>query len=234
MRKLLQLLAIIAFITGIVSCQKEFEIQGLPATNTSPTTPDSSSTPGNNNGSNSTGNYQPLTKDSYWKYKDSASGTIYTQTATAVTRTIEGRNFTAFKSTNGGADTVYFSTDSHNYYMYAAVSSANSSGAFLMHYLNDTVPVGKGWEYVAGEGNGLQATVTATVIEKGISLVVNNVNYTNVIHTNLVFSYEMLGPISNYDIYVAKDIGIIKLQTKGVGLTAGVEITSYLTEYKIK
>ncbi len=226
MRKSLRFLLIVIFITGMVSCQKEFAIEDLPA-GTTPST--------GNNGSDSKDSYQPLSKDSYWKYKDSLTGTITTQTATAITKTFDNRTYTAIANSDGtNTDTIYSANNLISYYSYGEVGNGSSSGSFLFHYLNDTVPVGQSWEYLAGQGNGIDVHIKATVIKKGMSVTVNNFNYTNVVHTDLELSYDMIGPVIKYEFYVAKGVGIIKVRSRGVGLTQGFESCTDLIEYKIK
>jgi hypothetical protein len=217
---LLPLICIILF-----SCQKEITDPN-PQTETG------------ENGNPDTGTYLPLTKDTYWKYKDSASGAFTTLQVLDIKKVINGRTYTAVLGTDPmQTDTFYMTQQNRDYYNYAAVDNGTSSGTFLFHYLNDTAAVGRSWEYQAGQGNGVPAFFKTTIVERNLTRTVNNATYYDVIHTRMELSYDMSGqrtPAGSYEYYIAKDVGIIQVKTS-IGLF-GFEMiaSSDLVEYEIK
>jgi hypothetical protein len=226
--QLFLLLCILAFI----SCQKQFEISDSTQGGTG-SGGGTGTTPGTTSGA-----YQAYTKGSYWKYKDSATGGFTTMTATDKTKTINGRNYTAFLQANATqSDTAYYANENHDYYNYFDVKSNTSGATMLLHYLNDTATVGRSWQYAAGQGNGFAAYIRTTTLEKNISLTVNGKTYNNVIHTNLDLMYDVLGTLdkwASYEYYVAKDVGLIRLRTTISTLGLSVVSTLDLVEYQIK
>jgi hypothetical protein len=168
---------------------------------------------GNNNNNPTGGAYQPLTSASWWKYKDSSTGTQSTTTITAVSKTFNGIAYKAITSGNG--DTAYQGVKGPNYYMRIAGVSPNTGAPYdlTLNYLNDTASVGYTWQHNAGQGNGFAAITYTTILEKGLTMTVEGKTYTNVIHTFIDFQYDIAGsnmPYAEYEFYIAKDIGIIK------------------------
>ena len=214
MRKFIPVLLCICSSIFFFSCQKEIDF-------TDPSQ-------GNNGGTGSGGNggtgsasdsYYPLTKDSWWKYKDSLTGTVTDGKAISRTKTINGIVYTAIVPVTAPAtDTAWFAAPRPNYYItQKGVSPSGNSFDITFHYLNDTASVGYNWQYNAGQGNGFTAFIKTTIMEKNINMTVAGKNYTNVIHTRLVLSYDVLGTITDfgvYDYYTAKGIGIIKIGTE--------------------
>jgi len=181
--------------------------------------------------------YLPLTSGTYWKLKDSASGTIQTNTVTAVTKTINNIVFTAVAN-DQSADTAYMANDGNNYYLYENVIAPNgNSAAVLLHYLNDSASVRQNWQYAAGSGNGYTINIKGEVIEKGVSINLNNKTYANVIHTRLHMSFDVLGTIVDvgyYDFYVAKGIGIVQVRTHLDFMGTTIQSLISLVDYHIR
>lgn len=214
-----------------VSCQKEI---------------DSPAPSGGNNGgtggtpSISSGSYYPLTKDSWWKYKDSLTGTVTEGKVVANTRTAGGIQYTAIVPISTPAtDTAWFASLSPNYYSYYNVISPQGVPVeILLHYLNDTASVGYSWKYTAGSGNGFTAYVTTTIAEKLASMTVVGKTYKDVIHTTLDLSYDIFGSemdMGRYDYFTAKGVGIIKIRSglSFMGQTV-IETSADLIDYSIK
>lgn len=213
---------------GLISCQKEIGFDD-PITN-----------PGTGN---TLTTYQPITAGSYWKYRDTATNAIQTMTATNAFKTFDGRSYNIQLRTpalGNSSDTAYYSNSAPNYYVYVQ-GQGQATGApvqMLFHYLNDTAAVGSSWNYVAGQGNGFTASITTTILERNISVVVDTTTYTNVIHTKLNLSYNMMGmnmDMGEYHYYAAKNIGIVKLgsilSVNGIPFMAQ---TQELVEYHIQ
>jgi hypothetical protein len=192
------------FSLMVFSCQQEID----PSIITNPG--------GGNNGGGNTGNYAPLSPGSWWKYKDSASGTMNTMTALNLTKTINGILYRAVKSSTGPAiDTAYQAAPAPNYYYTQKGNSPNTGAPYdlLFNYLNDTASVGFNWTYSSGQGNGFTAISKTTIIEKNITVTVAGITYPNVIHTRLDFAYDIFGTVIDfavYDYYVAKNVGIVR------------------------
>jgi hypothetical protein len=222
MRALLRTILVISVSIGFFSCQKEISID----------------TPVGNSGS-AGGNYQPLSAGSFWTYKDSATGSIRTITATNTTKTISGRLYTALLSTPAvSADTAFQAVDGANYFLTAEGSGPNTGAPFniTFHYLNDTAAVGTTWRYNAGSGNGFTAYINTTIAERNIAHTVNGKAYNDVIHTHLEIEYDIFGTLMNfgtYEYYNAKGIGCIQTISTFDGMGATYRIQSDLIDYSI-
>jgi hypothetical protein len=211
-------------LVALSSCQKEVTDPNLESSN------------------GDTGNtaitFLPLTKNTYWKYQDSASGDVTTMTVLDQTKTINGRLFTAVLGSNSiQADTVYMAKQDHDYFTYAEVNNGTSSGTLLFHFLNDTAAVGQSWEYLAGQGNGFTAYFKTTVVERSLSRTVHGKTYTNVIHTTMELSYDIGGQrlsAGTYDYFTAQDVGIIQSKAN-LGMSGfDMTVSSDLIDYQIK
>lgn len=226
---LLLLLLCIAF--AFASCQKDPDIT-LP--------PDSTNGGSGGGGSTSNDSYYPLTKDSWWKYKDSLTGTVSDGKAVARTKTAGGIQFTAIvPMSRPSTDTTWFAAPRPNYYCYyKGISPSGATIDILFHYLNDTASAGYSWRYNAGSGNGFTAFVTTTIVEKLSSMTVAGKTHKSVIHSRLALSYDMLGSIMDmgtYDFFTAKGVGIIKVRSdlSFMGQTL-MKTSSDLVDYSIK
>ncbi len=154
------------FISSLffISCQKEVDatIPGTPGGG-------SSSGSGSTGGSTTSGTYFPLTNGTWWKYKDSTTGTVSTTTVTNVKKTINGIAYTAALSGNATqSDTGWAADAKPHYYTSAIGTAAGGQGYdFTFSFLNDTASVGYNWMYNAGQGNGFTASTKTTIIAKG-------------------------------------------------------------------
>jgi hypothetical protein len=237
MKKILILLPFAAII--LFSCQKEID-PGILGT-TAGGTPGGGGSGGTGGGTGSTStSYHPTTVGSYWKYKDSADGTIMTNTMIAQTLTNNGITFRGMRSTSPTVtDTVNVASPQPQYYYYEAGLSPNSGASFdlLFNYLNDTASVGYTWQYTAGQGNGFTASLKGTIVERNISVTVQGKTYTNVIHSHLDMSYNIFGvsmDVGYYDYFVAKGVGIVRMRSGVDAFGTVSSICSDLTEYHIQ
>jgi hypothetical protein len=234
----------IAALSGFIgSCSKEKSIDTTQNTGSNTGGNGNGNGAGNGGGQNGTDTYQPMSKDSYWKYKTTGYYSLEnTTTSTGTQKTIDGINYTIFNSVNTGqpAGQALFGIKDHNYYSYAeGVSPQGGSFNVSYLYLNDTASVGYSWQHVAGQGNGFAALTPGTIVEKGLSMTVSGKNYSDVIHSRIELQYAIPGidtlSYFTYDYYVAKNVGVIKLIATGDPLLAnGATTTTELTEYTIK
>jgi hypothetical protein len=136
-------------------------------------------------------------------------------------------------------DTAWIASPKPNYYLYAKGISPNTGASYdvTFHYLNDTASVGYNWQYLAGQGNGFTAYIQTIIVERNISMTVAGKSFTNVTHTRLIWSYDILGTVMevmSYDYFIAKDVGIIKVRSEGLNLLSGFKACSDLIDYSIK
>jgi hypothetical protein len=237
MKKLIPLLICFCSSVFFFSCQKEISFTDPSQTNNGGT---GSGGNGGGSGSANGNTFCPLTKDTWWKYKDSLSGMLTDGKVTDRTKTIGGILYTGIVPITAPAtDTSWMAAPRPNYYItQKGVSPAGNPYNVLFHYLNDTASVGYSWRYNAGHGNGFIAYVRTTIVEKNITMTVAGKNYTNVTHTRLDLSYDLLGTIEDfgsYDYYIAKGIGIIKIRTElsmfGIPI---MQTSADLLDYSIK
>lgn len=218
-------LSLVAIIVLLSSCQKD----------------KSDDNPG---GGSTQDTYQPLTKGSYWKYKQ--TGTFAGENTIIVTgnkKTMDGIEYVLLEGNNGGGTTgsAYYGVKGNNYYLRAAGVSPNSGAAFDLTqlYLNDKEAAGFTWDFEGGQGNGFAAKIPGKIVERDLSMTVQGKTYKNVIHTQVNLKYDIFGvdvmSFMFYDYYVAKGVGIIKIVSEGdPDMAPGVDAVSELVEYSIK
>jgi len=183
------------------------------------------------------GSYQPTTSGSYWIYKSITAGV--TDTTKSVidgnTATFDGVKYyegIAYYQNQSVIDTSYLSKENHVYINYAIAAGQ----VIKLYYLNDNIAVGQGWTSPindSGELNGIPGQFVGSIIEKGISKTVEGKTYKNVIHSRVMLQYDYGSGFETaitYDNYCAQNIGIIEVDTQGLGIT-GVET---LLSYSIK
>lgn len=233
MRKLFSVALLLATSLFLFSCQKEIEpLDPLQSNN---------GNSGSSGGSAASANsYFPLTAGSWWKYKDSLTGTTSVGTVTSRTKSINNILYTALVSVMGTqSDTSWAASPQPNYYMTAkGVSPSGGSYDILFHYLNDTASVGYHWEYNAGNGNGFTALIKTTIIAKNLTMTVAGKTYNNVIQTRLDLTYDVLGSpmdFGYYTYFIAKGVGVIKVRSdlSMMGIPI-LQTSSDLIEYSIK
>lgn len=208
-------IALYAVIVLFTSCQKEITGDIIPK---------------------GTDTYQPVTLNSYWKYKDSATGVISTTTSLNTTKVIDNKTYYVFKSESAGqpAQESYIRISNN---LYAVFGSLNNFGTIELIYLYDNKPPGFTWSYIAGIVNGFPAKINGKIIATDISKTVNGKNYTNVIHTQFNLEYDLGAGYQRfavYDYYVAKNIGIIRAETDINASGSVYKTVSELLDYSIK
>lgn len=224
---------------AMVSCSKEKSVDTSNGTGSGTGSGTDTGTGTGGTGSTSY-TYQPVTTNSYWKYKYTAgytgesSGSISGKTVT--------NNGVVYYEISSAVNTTaksYYGIKDRNYYMKAAGVSP-STGApvdLYIHYLNDTASVGYTWNTDAGSGNGFKAYIDGEIKERDLTLTVQGKTYKEVIHSSVVLSYDILGTIMSfggYEFYVAKNIGVVKLESIVGFPGASTTIVQELVDYTIK
>lgn len=158
--------------------------------------------------------YFPLTTGSEWTY----GGTISSYyKVTGSTATKFGRTYKEFYSTNASSSTPYSSYYAHEngIYYYVFKGSLTQESEYII--LKDNVNIGDSWDNNVAAGSGINK-YQVKVVEKGISLTVNGIQFNNVIHTETTLS----GTVTNN--YYAPGVGQIKITQ---GSTTVKELLSY-------
>ena len=179
--------------------------------------------------------YQPLKANSQWLYVVFSEGfddngqpvsdTVLAQTVlTGQTELIDNKlyyNYNVIASTDTGirgSEIKYFGVINHTYST-RDFSRVPGQGSEIL-YLNDTTKVGGVWQQPFFAGDipvNAQALLYGTVVEKDIAFSVQGTEYKNVIHTRLDIVMNTDGQLETYgtyNYYVARDIGIIRIDTQ--------------------
>ena len=219
------------FVTG---CQKEIDFTDGAGAGSG-----TGGGSGNGGGGSTSGaSFCPTTPGTWWKYKDSVSGAISTQTIQNTTKTKNGILYSAV-TVSGRSDTGWYASPRPGYYLSQAGTDPGTGASYdaTFHYLNDTAAVGYSWEYVEGQGNGFAADMKTTIVEKGLTMTVGGKSYKEVTHTTMELSYDlgfMVLDAALYDFYVAKGVGIIKIRTNIDALGTTLQTCSDLVDHSIK
>jgi hypothetical protein len=194
--------------------------------------------------------YLPETYGSTWRYRDS----IYHDNADSTTPngikidtlslTING-NTTDFNglicynavmsSVKNGPGMVYFHAQQHNL---GLIESAPPFGLTDFDLLVDNAAVGFTWMSIPTQNrllNGYPVKSINTIKEKNITKVVGGITFTQVVHTTANFQVNVDGRgfrnIAYYDIYLAKNIGLIEKDSYVYG---NLNETETIIDYVIK
>lgn len=194
--------------------------------------------------SSSGSSFLPAKKDTYLKMKVIMSGypdRISTLVSTGQKTTLDGVDFTTWKEQESGQEQQFGYKDHDIYTRIKAVSP--NTGALVdvnFIYLNDTASVGYKWTRAAGFGGSFSAKMPGEIIEKNITKDVQGKTYKDVTHTRVDLTYVIPGygdlTLAEYDFYIAKNIGVIKIDSKTFDEYGDVDVTavSDLIEYSIK
>ncbi|MGZ3752484.1 MAG: hypothetical protein ACXVB0_25075 [Mucilaginibacter sp.] len=183
--------------------------------------------------------YLPVSSGSHWTYKDVVNGTTFTSTITitGATTVFNGKTYYNISgtSTKNGPSTGYFYTGNHSYVERAPLAAASTTVELQLG--NDSQPAGYSWTTTPtddGYINGVAAQTINTIMEKDITKTVNGKTFNNVIHTQLDLQYDFgagFESIAVYDVYLAKGVGMIQIETSTSGTLYESET---LTNYTIK
>lgn len=198
--------------------------------------------------------YFPLSANSFWTYDSdlSAPDSLYYLSSSS---TLIGGIPYRYLSYGGGAvgvtpvDSIAYRKTGNDYFEnnytdYYATFYFDVATYTDLPFLKENAPTGTSWstpEFIGTTTNGT-TTVTAkvmytfTITNANTSVLVNGVNYVNVIHV----SWKSKENINNagytdaivYESYYAKGIGLVKF-TGDVPLAPGIEVTNLLRYYKV-
>lgn len=162
---------------------------------------------------------------SSWNYQqiDSSGATPkttnYTITSTANDTTINTRKYHVYNYSYGGSQ--YLSNSANEYYQFDSIPVTGGSYVERL-YLKDNVSVGTTWSQnfnlnIPQSPIPVSLMVTNKLVEKGISMSVNGVSYSDVIHVSTSLS-SVLFPAnaftSSVDSYYAPKVGLIENNSK--------------------
>ena len=191
---------------------------------------------------NSMGTYMPVTKGTTWTYVESSTldGTELTRTSTCTGRSIKkgDENYFELISKNQGSplsDTSYISSSNNKYVMYG--HAASTDDILKIDFLHSDATKDVEWvssASLSGSVNGIDGRIVGVVKEKGMTIKVKGKEYKNVIHSFLELQYDYYNgweTFAYYDVYTAKGIGIVKIDTRmdaiGITMTFKSELKSY-------
>ena len=201
----------------------------------------------------STGDYWPTAVNNEWVYK--RNGVIQEPMRFIGTETIGGKIYYKFNnfftsSTEGtvqGAQETTYINKLNGVYSTRTVVVSNIAGfGFTISpietiLLKDYLAQGETWtqqipQIITYNIPGvppmtMEINTVGTIEEKGISLTVNNVNYTDVIKVKLIMTTSALGqsevPVTNY-YWFAKNHGLIKYKNLVEGMNYDSELISHV------
>lgn len=175
--------------------------------------------------------YQPVNKDTYWKYDNNAKLTSGTsvRTMTGESAVLNGKTYYKFTvaNSNGSTQFGWYGQINGNYFLYEDIPGI---GGFETLYLKENATVGETWANDAANNGATFHRVSGKIIEKNIDHVVGGKTYNNVIHTRLITQYKAASAsvytdVQTLDYYVAKGIGIIEA-TESTG-ASGIRVLEY-------
>ncbi len=123
-------------------------------------------------GADGGGNFQPKSKNSYWKYKTTGSLNYEaTNTSTGQARTVNGITgivYTEYQYCSGWNNRRGVRYQRPQLLHDPKGDLPNSGATFDLSflYLNDTASIGYAWRHDAGQANGIQAIFEGRIVEK--------------------------------------------------------------------
>jgi hypothetical protein len=189
--------------------------------------------------------YQPINKGTSWTFKQTTTDNLshvevatQTTTITGDTKTFNNKLYYVGLSTSDTlSGNAYYSYNNGDYRYRTAILGTDIIIEYL--YLKDNATIGQIWTAPVtdnGTVNTIPAQIIGDVEEKGISKTVSGKEFANVIHTKILFQYNVTGAFETYqviDFYVAKGVGIIEMDTN-VSQPYISHSTLALTDYTIK
>ncbi|MEP7111529.1 MAG: hypothetical protein ABI760_26275, partial [Ferruginibacter sp.] len=142
--------------------------------------------------------YMSLTSGSTWNYELidilPAITTPFSINSTSNDSTINGKSYHVY-SNNSGSGNEYYNITGNEYYNFRKLPLALGGSSVENIYLKDNVAAGDSWSQsypIMVSGIALNAALTNTITEKGISKTVKGVTYNNVIHviTTIAVSFS--------------------------------------------
>lgn len=188
---------------------------------------------GSGGGGTASGDYFPLTQNSFWTYDDGA-GSDTLKTTVSGTSSVGGKTYQRFISTYESGppnDTAFYRKDNTTGFYYMVVDTSVFSGlvtfsqsALDVLFLKNSLTTNATWNSdFNGKVQGQNVTVRFkfTCANANASLTANGVNYTNVYHITSVIQAGAAGIFNDIstpqDFYYAKGIGLIKISDQFFG-----------------
>jgi len=193
--------------------------------------------------------YMSLTSGSSWQYSlvnnISATTTNYSLTSTSRDSAINGRSYHVFINSTAG-NSEYYLISGNDYYTFRTLGIALGNAQFENLYLKDNSSVGTTWTQtinltVPGVPIPVPVTLTYTIMETGISRMVNSIAYTDVIHLKTAISSSLVPAASlttNINNYYARKYGMIEstniLNLNYMGIVQNTDTKTILLSADIK
>lgn len=203
-----------------------------------------------NNNKPTTATYLNTNAGSTWNYHtvDSSGATPtsadYTLTSGSQDTTLNNKKYHIYAISSGGSQ--YMNLTGNSYYQYDSVP-VPGGGKIERLYLEDNAAVNQTWNQsftlnsIPNSPVAIPLTVTNTVVEKGISRMVNGVNYSNVIHISTNLSSSLVPSAaftSAIDSYYAPNYGLIESKTivhlNYLGITENANMATQLMSATLK
>ena len=192
--------------------------------------------------------YMSVTAGSTWNYEltdNSATAPViklYTVTSTNRDSTINTEAYHVFTNSESGNE--YYYIDGNDYYNFRSLPAALGGANVENIYLKDNVSASNGWPQaypITVNGISTTATVTNTITAKGLTKVVNNISYTDVIQvttTIAVVGVPAASLTTDIQSFYAPKWGMIqsinKIKINYLGLSSNVDQTTILKSADIK
>ena len=224
------IIAILAISAATISCKKD-------STTTPPVT--------------DTSKYMSYTANSTWDYtvtnNITATTLNYTITSTNRDSTINGKAYHVFTNSTGSAN-EYYNVTGNDYYTFQSLPTTLGGTPIENIYLKDNAAANTSWDQsysINVSGIPLTVKITNTITEKGISMTVNSIVYTDVIHVTTTLQVSALGtPLpagavtTDIQTYYAKKYGTIqsknKITVNYAGLNDKIDEVTILKQAVIK
>lgn len=193
--------------------------------------------------------YLTTSANSTWNYQQidnipPQAVTNYTISSTNRDTTINGKIYHIYSDSDGG--NTYLNVTGHDYYQYDSLPLGPGSGVFERLFLKDDIAVGGTWAQtltvdIPSLPIPIPITITNTVLEKGISRTVNNIEYKNVIVVSSNISSALIPAASlttNISSYYAPKFGLIEnsnvVELDFQGITESLDIQTKLLSSDLK
>jgi len=179
------------------------------------------------------GDYFPVTQNSYWTYDDGA-GSDTIKTTVSGTATVGGKNYQRFITTyelGPPNDTAFYRKDDATGFYYTVVDTSAFSGLVTFTqatldvlFLKNSLTTGATWnaDFSAKfQGQPVTVRFKFTCTNANTSVAANGKTYTNVYHITSLVQVGLVGNFSDIstpqDIYYAKGVGLVKASDPSFG-----------------
>ena len=170
--------------------------------------------------------FMSTTSGSLWNYEVidnvAVTTTPFMLTSTSKDSTINARSYHVFS--HAGSANEYYNITGSDYYNFRSLPAGFGGSSVEYLYLKDNAAVGTNWSQtypVTASGIPLNAILTNTITEKGLTKVVKGISYSDVIHITTTVSVTISGIplpasaiITNIHSYYAGKVGLIQSLNK--------------------